>query len=221
MGLVVNDLYSEIGEYDYDNLVADADMPIMEVGVTLAAGNGTLARGTLLGVVTLSGLTVPCKSTASDGSQTPLFILEKDADTGTSSAGDNVPAVAYQSGKFNRAAVLVQTGDIINQFADALRMRNIILTNTMPYPTVSVDAISVAPAAVTLSLAGTKTAQLAVTFLPANASDQGVTYASGNTAVATVSAAGLITAVAAGTVTITATSHDGAVTATCTVTVTA
>lgn len=221
MGQVVNELYSEIGQFDFDSLVAGSEMPILQVGVTLAPGNGVLARGTLLGIVTASGLAAPCKSSASDGSQTPLYILEKDTDTGESGATDSVSAIAYQSGLFNRAAVVVQSGDSIDQFADALRTRNIILTGTVAYPTVSVDSITVAPAVVTLSLAGTKTAQLAVAFQPANASDQGVIYASDNTAVATVSASGLVTGVAAGAANITATSHDGSNTAVCAVTVTA
>lgn len=221
MGQVVNELFSNIGEYDYDNLVAGADMPIMEVGVTLAPGNGVLHRGTLLGIITASGLAVPCKSSASDGSQTPLYILEHDTDTGANSSGNSVPAVAYQSGKFNRAAIVLQSGDSIGQFADALRMRNIIFTDTVAYPTVSVDSVSVSPLTATLSLAGTKTVQLVTSFQPGNASDQSVTYASDNAAVATVSASGLVTAVTAGTANITVTSHDGSNTAACAVTVTA
>ena len=64
-------------------------------------------------------------------------------------------------------------------------------------------------------------AYLTATVSPANASDKSVTWKSSNSDIATVSAAGKVTAVSAGTATITATTEDGNYTATCTVTVTA
>ena len=62
------------------------------------------------------------------------------------------------------------------------------------------------------------TKQLTATVTPANAADKTVTWASSNPAIATVSATGLITAVAPGAVTIAATTSAGAV-ATCEITV--
>lgn len=53
-----------------------------------------------------------------------------------------------------------------------------------------------------------KTAQLTAVFSPVNATDQGVVFSSTNTAVATVSAAGLVTAVANGTAQIVLTPSD-------------
>ena len=64
------------------------------------------------------------------------------------------------------------------------------------------------------------TDQLTATVAPANATNTGVSWASDNTAVATVSSTGLVTAVSKGTVQITVTTADGSKTATCTVTVT-
>ena len=64
-----------------------------------------------------------------------------------------------------------------------------------------------------------QTIQLTPTVLPDNATDKSVTWTSSNTAVATVSDTGLVTAVGDGTATITATAADGSgVTATCEVT---
>lgn len=63
------------------------------------------------------------------------------------------------------------------------------------------------------------TAQLNATIAPANASNKKVNWTSTNNSVATVSASGLVTAVAAGTATVTATTADGGFTANCTVTV--
>jgi gliding motility-associated-like protein len=55
---------------------------------------------------------------------------------------------------------------------------------------------------------------------PSNATNKTVSWSSSNTAIATVSTGGLVTAVAAGTATITVTTQDGSKTATCAVTVT-
>ena len=73
----------------------------------------------------------------------------------------------------------------------------------------------------TLSLEEGDTAQLTETVLPSNATDKSVSWSSSNTSVATVSSTGLVTAVSAGSATITVTTTDGGKTDTCAVTVTA
>jgi len=71
----------------------------------------------------------------------------------------------------------------------------------------------------TLSLEEGKTATLAATVSPSNATNKAVTWSSSNTSVATVSSSGVVTAKAAGSATITCTTEDGAKKATCSVTV--
>ena len=66
---------------------------------------------------------------------------------------------------------------------------------------------------VRLSIAGTS--QLAATVYPANASNKTVTWSSSNAAIATVSAAGLITAVGNGSAVVTVTTADGSFIARC------
>ena len=73
----------------------------------------------------------------------------------------------------------------------------------------------------TTSLEEGDTEQLTATVTPSNATDQSVSWSSNNTSVATVNSSGQITAVSAGTATITVTTTDGGYTDTCTVTVTA
>ena len=83
-----------------------------------------------------------------------------------------------------------------------------------------IPATSIALNQTTAELNEGETLQLTATVLPENATDRTVTWTSSNTAVAAVDANGLVTAVAAGTVAITATTNDGSnLTANCEVTV--
>ena len=84
---------------------------------------------------------------------------------------------------------------------------------------VLVTDVTVQPAELNLKTDGTY--QLSVSVLPSNADERGVTFESSNTAVATVSASGLVTAKGPGSATITVAAKDGSgKKATCTVTVT-
>lgn len=86
------------------------------------------------------------------------------------------------------------------------------------YGEISVSSVTITPS--TLSLFIGKTSTLTANVRPSNATDNSVTWSSSNTAVATVNSSGKVTAVAAGTATITATANDGSgKKATCAVTV--
>ena len=84
---------------------------------------------------------------------------------------------------------------------------------------VAVTGVSLNESSITLDVGGSKT--LAATVTPENATNKKVRWTSDNETVATVSEDGVVTAVAGGTAVITATTHDGLFTATCTVTVNA
>ncbi|ADU69429.1 Ig-like domain-containing protein [Pantoea sp. At-9b] len=84
---------------------------------------------------------------------------------------------------------------------------------------VAVTGVSVAPS--TASVAEGATTQLTATVAPSDATNTSVTWSSSNTAIATVNASGLVTGVAEGSATITATTADGSFTSTSTITVTA
>src|SRR5690606_34564916 len=83
---------------------------------------------------------------------------------------------------------------------------------------VPVTGVSVSPASGTLIVGATQ--QLTRTISPVNATDQTGVWESSNTARATVNQSGLVTAVSAGSATITYTTNDGAFTDTYVVTVT-
>ena len=72
----------------------------------------------------------------------------------------------------------------------------------------------------TLNLTVGGTATLTATVQPSDATNKNVTWASGNSSVATVDSGGTVTAVGAGTATITVTTTDGGYIASCAVTVT-
>ena len=82
---------------------------------------------------------------------------------------------------------------------------------------VALASFTVVPPTVTRAVAQTQ--QITHVFTPGGASNQKVTYVSSDPTKATVSASGLITAVATGSATITATTEDGGFTGTCVVTV--
>jgi Big-like domain-containing protein len=83
---------------------------------------------------------------------------------------------------------------------------------------VPVTGVTVAPTSQSLAVGGT--VQLVPTVAPANATNKSVTYASNNTAVATVNSSGLVSAVGAGAAVITVTTVDQGKTATSSITVT-
>lgn len=85
--------------------------------------------------------------------------------------------------------------------------------------TVTVPVTGVTLDKATASIKVKQTVALAPTVAPDNATNKAVTWSSSDTAVATVSASGVVTGVKPGTATITATTADGGKTATCAVTV--
>jgi hypothetical protein len=92
-------------------------------------------------------------------------------------------------------------------------------TTTPPSSTpVAVTGVSISPATITIAIGGTTT--LSKTIAPSNATNQSVSWSSSNAGIARIDAAsGLVTGVAAGSVTITVRTADGGRTATSTVTV--
>ena len=84
--------------------------------------------------------------------------------------------------------------------------------------TIHPTGVSVSPTVTTIEQG--ETVQLTETVLPANADDKSVTWSSSNTSIATVNSSGLVTGVSPGSATITVTTTDGSLTATCVVTVT-
>ncbi|MFH7016380.1 Ig-like domain-containing protein [Flavobacterium sp. FlaQc-47] len=116
---------------------------------------------------------------------------------------------------YNNNASVTLTAGATRSFA---AYEYLVLTNTNA-PVVAVTGVSVNPTSATVGLGSTQ--QLNPTIAPANATNQNLTWTSSNTAVATVNGSGLVTAVSAGTTTITVKTVDGNKTATSAITVAA
>jgi len=127
---MANDLYTKgFGAVEYDNLIAGTTHPIDTKSVVLQGGQGVVKRGTVLGIITASGLAVPVDSTKSDGSEVADCILTDDVDT---TDGD-VVATAYSSGLFNRKALIFGGTDTVDKHETRLRELGIFLKDNIPY----------------------------------------------------------------------------------------
>ncbi|MBE3586562.1 MAG: head decoration protein [Thermoanaerobacter sp.] len=128
------DLYTKQADsVTYDNLIAGTSIPLEIKSVTLKAGQGVIKRGTVLGIITASGLAVPVNSANTDGSQSADCILTDDVDTGDAGATTNVVATAYSSGLFNRKALIFGGTDTAANHETRLRELGIFLKDNIPY----------------------------------------------------------------------------------------
>lgn len=119
-------LVSKVGTCSQDNLIAGLYPPAMTTGVKIAAQAGKLVRGTVL--ASKGDGTYEVMNTG----KTPAYILAEDVDA---SGSETVAAVAYRSGNFNPAAVLVDSGYNSGKLAaedkDTLRKYGIIFTHML------------------------------------------------------------------------------------------
>jgi len=96
---------------------------------------------------------------------------------------------------------------------------DVTATLTVAFAAVAVTSVTLNTSTLALVAGGSQT--LTATVTPNNATNKSVSWTSNNTAVATVDNTGKVTALTAGTATITVTTTDGSKTATCIVTVSA
>lgn len=115
----------------YDNLfvVENNSTEFLVKSVKLQGEQGVLKRGTVVGIITESGLAVKVDSTHADGSESADCILTDDVDT---TAGDTV-TTAYSAGLFNRKALIFGGTDTDVQHEERLRELGIFLRDIIPY----------------------------------------------------------------------------------------
>ena len=119
------ELVSVLGTSSADNLIAKLAPKAETFGVKVKAGEGELARGTVMAVTSAGTYEVLGKTTGAVAS----CILADPVDASGESAAT---AVAYRSGNFNRAALIVKSGYTMTAAdEDNLRKYDIILTDMM------------------------------------------------------------------------------------------
>lgn len=123
------DLYQNADTYTPDNLFANLDVTALTKAVTLAGAQGVVKRGTVLGIVTATGLAVPVDNAQADGSEVADCILVEDVDT---TDGDIV-AEAYRTGHFNRQALIFGGDDTAADHEGTLRKLGIYLSDNISY----------------------------------------------------------------------------------------
>lgn len=108
----------------YEQLIGGATpTPLQEV-LTIAAGQGVLKRGSVLGIVTADGKAKLVDSTVSDGSEVAKYILTEETDTTT-----DINAPAFMAGMFNQEYLVFGGTDTVDNHKEALRDVGIFLTS--------------------------------------------------------------------------------------------
>ena len=122
-------MFEQIGEFTPDSLITSEDFSILKEGIGLKAGQGVLKRGSLIVKSEKAGYIAG----TADIEGKIFGILTDDTDTGTDAAGDNIPAVCYQTGNFNRAAVIVAEGATVDTYEDDMKAVSLFLRNVQKY----------------------------------------------------------------------------------------
>lgn len=122
------ELASKFDGVTYDELFGGTAVAAMTANVTIAALSAAASykRGTLLGVVTVSGKYAIVDSAATTGEEVASVVLAKDIEVGT----DDVVATVYTRGIFNREKLVVKAeSDSASAHEQELRKVGIYLTS--------------------------------------------------------------------------------------------
>lgn len=116
--------------FERDNLFAGGVQPVNAKSVTLAADQGVLVRGTVLGKVTSTGNCVVVDSAleaTAAGSGVVYAVLAEDTDT----TGAVVPAPSYITGDFNERELVFGGTDTADTHRDAAQKIGIYFRDTI------------------------------------------------------------------------------------------
>ena len=182
--------------------------------------NGGTLNGTPSGDVTykVTGVSLNKTSLTLDvgGSETLTAIITPDNATDKSVTWKSSASGVATVGASGLVTAVSADTAIITVTAQGDNTKSASCAVTVTAATVPVTGVTLNKTSTSLYVGGTET--LTATVAPDNATDKTVTWTSSNPSVATVEN-GVVTAVSAGTATITVTTDDGGKTATCTVTV--
>ncbi|RKJ18417.1 head decoration protein [bacterium D16-50] len=136
----MGDLYKDTGTYTPDKLIAGVSIPITAKGIRIAKGEGSLKRGTLLGIAadgtykrTDTEEMIKNEEGEDAVSQTAAIgadcILADDVD----STDTDVVATAYVTGGFNADAIILPEGKSVRDHENTLRQLGIFLHAVQEY----------------------------------------------------------------------------------------
>lgn len=117
-----------MGTFEYDGLIIDGSHSLDVNGITIASGQGKLQRGTVLAI----GADKKAVILGTKDSTTALYsadcILTDDVDASSA----DVYTTAYQSGKFNKGALIVKSDyKLADTDIDTLRTKGIFVEGVM------------------------------------------------------------------------------------------
>ena len=111
-----------------DQLIS-GPLQIVTDSVTIGV-SGVLKRGTVLGMITATGMYIPSKKDATDGSEKPTAILVDDVDTTTASQTGGI----YLMGEFNQHRLIFDSTWTVTELKSAFRPLAIFLRDSIQAP---------------------------------------------------------------------------------------
>lgn len=115
-----NAAYTQGSTFAVKQLLADGNYTTRKV--TIASGR-TLVAGTVLGKITSGGKYIASLSGASDGSQTPDFVLAHDVDA----SGADTEALVIETGTVVATALTLGASHTIASIREGLRVKGILI----------------------------------------------------------------------------------------------
>lgn len=113
-----------MGTFEHDGLIIDGSHSLDVKGITIASGQGKLQRGTVLAI----GADKKAVILGTKDSTSADCILTDDVDATSA----DVYTTAYQSGKFNKGALIVKSNyKLADTDIDTLRTKGIFVEGVM------------------------------------------------------------------------------------------
>lgn len=117
-----------MGTFEYDGLIIDGSHSLDVKGITIASGQGKLQRGTVLAIGADKKAVILGTKDSAPALYPADCILTDDVDATSA----DVYTTAYQSGKFNKGALIVKSDyELADTDIDTLRTKGIFVEGVM------------------------------------------------------------------------------------------
>ena len=117
-----------MGTFEYDGLIIDGSHSLDVKGITIASGQGKLQRGTVLAIGADKKAVILGTKDSTPALYSADCILTDDVDATSA----DVYTTAYQSGKFNKGALIVKSYyKLADTDIDTLRTKGIFVEGVM------------------------------------------------------------------------------------------